>query len=833
MNDLFAVATQQMQNATAARAALNDADALRQQGDVSRSAERYDEFVGYQKNALALAERVNEISPAFTQLEPVAQTLINGLFMYADVLQALRQTDRADETRESAQALAKQYLGAAGIAEAERSRASSLIARGLFAEALVVLHGARDAFNVAGRPLKAARVAMDLADIFQWLGDYPRALELISEAAEMAESAQLRDGFAAAEDVAEKDRIRKETAFYRGIIAKYARRYDEAEEQLRVALPMYGNAPAVWFQLASTLVRRGKNEEGLSALQRIERAMRTDGMLRPKLAAFLRFQAEALAALGKPDEALAKTNEALRDGEQYIDPDVRWQVEAQHAAILRRLGRTAEALQAYDDAVATIASLRRSPLGYRLDNAYLTDKLPMFRDAIELAVSAGDPLRAAAWIEQIKARSLSAVLATRRKRGGSSPESEAVEALSRQLDMIEYDAYMNRWTREKRIEHARIEKERAVALERLRFSDPRWRNLSEPIDVDLAALQQRLAGRDQAAITLHIDGETITAVLLTGGGAVTGRKQLSEDVRANLADYFANLSGEPAETNDLSGALSITADDFVPAELWREAIACRSVIVVPHRELHLVPWASLVFEGKRLFEHCAVGVLPNLGCLAALDFEAPERPSVVLFGAPAYPAVRELAPLAEAANELKEIHAIYAGGGAPAGDPIDGPQATERALLDILGAAEGHDDILHICCHAAGGGDEPMNAALYLTDGKVDAAEVSRASLPFDEVILSACSTGWRPTRAADIELVADDCLGLPGAFLEAGARSVLVSIPKAADAASKDFMVSYHTARAAGSPPLQAFRQAQVKLLADQRWHPALWAGMTLYGCQ
>src|SRR5688572_17745732 len=126
-----------------------------------------------------------------------------------------------------------------------------------------------------------------------------------------------------------------------------------------------------------------------------------------------------------------------------------------------------------------------------------------------------------------------------------------------------------------------------------------------------------------------------------------------------------------------------------------------------------------------------------------------------------------------------------------------------------------------------------MSAALYLTDAKVDAAEVSRARLPFDEVILSACSTGWRPSNVAGIDLVADDCLGLPGAFLEAGARSVLVSIPRAADDASKAFMVRYHTARASGAAPLTACRRAQLEMLADARWHPSAWMGMTMYACQ
>ena len=72
--------------------------------------------------------------------------------------------------------------------------------------------------------------------------------------------------------------------------------------------------------------------------------------------------------------------------------------------------------------------------------------------------------------------------------------------------------------------------------------------------------------------------------------------------------------------------------------------------------------------------------------------------------------------------------------------------------------------------------------------------------------MLSACSTGWRPQAAEHIELTGDDILGLPSALLEAGARSIVVSIPKAIDDVTREFMVAYHRRRAGGDTPLVAF---------------------------
>lgn len=81
--------------------------------------------------------------------------------------------------------------------------------------------------------------------------------------------------------------------------------------------------------------------------------------------------------------------------------------------------------------------------------------------------------------------------------------------------------------------------------------------------------------------------------------------------------------------------------------------------------------------------------------------------------------------------------------------------------------------------------------------------------------------------------LSGDDILGLPGAFLEAGIRSVLVSIPRAHDDATLRFMTIYHENRAEGMLPLIALRETQKTMLSGSEHPPYLWMGFTVYGCQ
>ncbi|WP_170047067.1 CHAT domain-containing protein [Couchioplanes caeruleus] len=99
--------------------------------------------------------------------------------------------------------------------------------------------------------------------------------------------------------------------------------------------------------------------------------------------------------------------------------------------------------------------------------------------------------------------------------------------------------------------------------------------------------------------------------------------------------------------------------------------------------------------------------------------------------------------------------------------------------------------------------------------------------------MLSACSTGWRPSEAETLPLTGDDALGLVASFLEAGARFVLASIPPALDEAAFAFAVAWHRHRLGGASPLAAVRATQLELLKRADLPPWSWVGITGYGCR
>jgi hypothetical protein len=102
------------------------------------------------------------------------------------------------------------------------------------------------------------------------------------------------------------------------------------------------------------------------------------------------------------------------------------------------------------------------------------------------------------------------------------------------------------------------------------------------------------------------------------------------------------------------------------------------LVVVPHGVLHLLPWACLTVGSRRLFEWCAVGILPNLASLPLLDDDPATGSSVALIGAADYSGLTKYGVLTESPLEIADVEALYAGH--VVGEPVTGRRATEVAF---------------------------------------------------------------------------------------------------------------------------------------------------------
>lgn len=625
-----------------------------------------------------------------------------------------------------------------------------------------------------------------------------------------------------------------EVTFYRGLIAKSLRRWDEAEACFAQVLPEYrqlGTGEAIEFQFVHILAERGEHAVALQRAQGIA-AVFERGAYRAKRPVLYKLMAQCLHGLGESKEAVRLLREAIDElRRQYFDPDALWRAEAALAQVLADLGDHAGASGACGDAIATVNALRRAPLGYRLDSTFLAEKKPLYAMAIDEAGRCERPEECCTFMDGLKSRTLTAVLgATRLQRPAADALQAQFDALTRELDAIEYAAYREGWSDTRHARHRTLLDDRARLLERIRISDPRWRTLSESPAFDPRRLSAALAQRGQAVLSLYYEAPELRCVLLGRGDARFARRTLDDALVRQLDDYAANLAKSQPDIfkHDLSLEYGVQAGDLIPGELLEAAFGAGSLVVVPHGLLHLLPWAVLMHQGRRLFEYLPVALYPNAALLAGAA-EAQSPASAALLGVAGYRGLDALGALPSTAPELADIAAIYAEAGIPVRGPRIDDEATESAYRTLGGGLDGRGHVLHLSCHGTIVPQEPMNSGLLLFDAKLDAAEVAGSALPFDEVVLSACSTGWRPTEVAGVPLDADEILGIPGAFMEAGARSVLVSISKAEGRAARALTTHYHSRRAAGDAPLQAMQRAQRHML-DGGQPPGAWAGFALY---
>ena len=169
--------------------------------------------------------------------------------------------------------------------------------------------------------------------------------------------------------------------------------------------------------------------------------------------------------------------------------------------------------------------------------------------------------------------------------------------------------------------------------------------MSEPIPFDLHKLIKVIFKHGQAVLNLFYTAyhdqdkyDRVVAVIIKDGKSEVAAVTISRDIKSRLENYQLNLqSSEPnPKLYDLSEELSINAGDIIPSELLSKALQAKELIIVPHGILHLVPWAGLSFKGKRLFEYCPIGILPNVSCILNLNTDFSSNPQIALLGPPDY-----------------------------------------------------------------------------------------------------------------------------------------------------------------------------------------------------
>jgi CHAT domain-containing protein len=238
-------------------------------------------------------------------------------------------------------------------------------------------------------------------------------------------------------------------------------------------------------------------------------------------------------------------------------------------------------------------------------------------------------------------------------------------------------------------------------------------------------------------------------------------------------------------------------------------LAGRRLVVVPHDFLHYVPFHAL-FDGRvALIDRTTVAYAPSASVHHLCATTRPPRGGgALMLGVP-----DRNAPLI--GDELAALAAIL---------PRPRVYRGRRASAARLRAEGPSSRIVHIAAHATFRPDYPMLSAVQLGDGPLGLGDLYDLGLRAELVTLSGCGTGLNALVGGD------ELLGLVRGYLSSGARSVLVSLWDAHDAATTDFMRRFYTAMMAGTDKAAAVRLAMVGV-REQYPHPYYWAPFVLVG--
>lgn len=316
---------------------------------------------------------------------------------------------------------------------------------------------------------------------------------------------------------------------------------------------------------------------------------------------------------------------------------------------------------------------------------------------------------------------------------------------------------------------------------------------------------------DQRVVVYSATG---SITLVTRNGCwVIGRFRTDDDLAEVVRRARQHLS-DPDRSPDRE-AISRLVTECVQPVLDHTPEGSR-VFLVPHKELWQVPlWA---LDPALLSTTREVSYVPSLTVLARLLTTPRLERGIERFVGLGDPD----GSLPHARAEIHHAAGTFADSFIALGERIE----YHAAMANLADA-----DVAHLGCHGMFFPEHPDFSALHLA-GPAERPEVlwyselARYGLNARLVVLAACHAG------TGVTLFGSEYVGFPGAFLAAGARSVLAPLWAVSDASTEVLMRHFYTGLRELASPATALREAQRALAADPvTAHPCHWAGFQLFG--
>ena len=414
----------------------------------------------------------------------------------------------------------------------------------------------------------------------------------------------------------------------------------------------------------------------------------------------------------------------------------------------------------------------------------------------------------------------------------------------------------------------------------LKVKSPIYSAIKNPERFDVADFQREVLDEDSLLLEFSlgkeesylwaVDKADVTAYYLPAREQIEARverlrsllgaRQLKqgesfEDYQKRMADAEVEYKSEArALSNDLLGQA-------------KDKLAGKKLIVVADGRLHYFPLGSLPMPGDESDDPILltneVVYEPSASALKIFRMEkkaeAKPQKDLLVFADPVFSKSDERIAGLDTSNSgfvstiLSTFRSIESLESMPR---LPASREEAKSISDVVGAGQttvrsgfaanrdgvlngGIQDykILHFATHGLIDEKRPELSGILLSlfnesgnendGGFIRLQDVYGLRLNSDLVVLSACDTGIGK------EIKGEGVMSLNNAFLQAGAKSVVSSLWKVDDTATKDLMTEFYRGMADDNlTAAAALRQAQIKMYNDPRYRsPFYWAAFTASG--
>jgi CHAT domain-containing protein/tetratricopeptide (TPR) repeat protein len=782
--------------------------ALTNIASLEREQGNYDDSIGTYLQALSIAQDLGDIST-----ESVIRKGMGNVHL------ELGQYDQASEQFQEALSLAREVGARDTEGDIIKDMGSVFMLQGQYALALDSYQQALVIKRQLGDKQGEAQTLNDIGVLYRFQARYAKALEVYRQALDLKIDIGDRAGEA-------------NTLNNIGVVFVEQAQPSEAIDYYLQALPIRrevkdqtGEADTL-TNLGSAYSDLGNYEEALKDLQQALIIRRDTGDLSGEsvtldnIGSVYSKQTNYAEAITYHRQSLTierKLGDRLGEGETLLSIASNEAAQKQYA----------EAIDTYEQAAAILEELRRGSGNDTARSSFISQYSLLYDNLIDLYLRQDQIAKAFLVSERGRARAFLDGLAT----GYVELNDNAAESLYNQ----EQETYAIRQAAQDALIKAKTQ------------------NLpDQQLISDLEAQLVQAEKDHQAALdTIAARGDQL-AQIVPGRSAVLdlGQVQALLDNQTTLLSYWVGddeiLVFVLTHSTYIAAALPVTRADlhaqiqafrsfdnteipYPPSaiELYRELIEpvksylkTPHLAIVPHGELHYLPFAALTDGSCYLIDDFAITYLPSASAWKFIQTKSDlATTNPLILGNPTSDQAN-LQPLRFAENEARTVAGLYQT------QPLLGRYATETAVRDRTAQAS----ILHLAAHGHYNPDNPLFSTIYLApdgrnDGQLQVEEIYGLKLTNTNlVVLSACESQKGKLNAGD-ELV-----GLTRAFFFAGTPSVIASQWNVNDQVTQLLMEKFYSHWNAGMSKAQALQQAQIEIRQHYP-NPYYWAAFELSG--